>query len=193
MISKGAVSYVKWFIFLFLFIPLVAYPAIPTWQIIPSESSISFTGTQNGAPASGSFKKFTGNIQMDLNQLSDSKVKVIVDINSLSMPYSTFTDTLLTSDWFNVARFPTAVFEATHFTKTGENEYQANGTLTIRDKTEPVTLTFVAMPLSNNKEQVKGSTVLKRTVFGVGQGAWADTSTVKDDVQVSFVITAVKL
>lgn len=43
---------------------LLAIPAViqasdlPQWEIIPAESEISFTATQNDAPFSGSFKKF---------------------------------------------------------------------------------------------------------------------------------------
>ncbi|WP_232220655.1 hypothetical protein [Legionella tunisiensis] len=47
----------KWFVSIMLaLIPLVASAAIPEWEIIPSESSLSFTATQNGAPVKGQFK-----------------------------------------------------------------------------------------------------------------------------------------
>lgn len=183
----------KWiFTVLVLLAPAIVEAAVPEWQIVPSESSITFTGIQNDAPASGQFKKFTGEISLDPNQLNASKVRIVIDMNSVSMSYSDFTNTLLTTDWLNVKLFPQAIFEATHFTKIGENKYQANGTLTIRDKTVPVTLTFVAEELSKTKGRVKGNTTLKRTIFGVGQGEWADTDAVKDDVQVNFTITAIR-
>lgn len=182
-----------WFLFiLFLFLPMITNAAVTTWEIIPGESQISFIGTQNNSPASGSFKKFSGTIHFDPSQLNDSKVRITIDINSVTTSYSDFTSTLLTEDWFNVKLFPEAVFETTHFTKLGDNKYQANGTLTIRDKTIPVVLTFEAKELSSAKALVKGSTVLQRTKFGVGQGEWADTDTVKDNVQVNFSITAIK-
>jgi len=175
-----------------LMLPLMANAAAPAWQIVPSESSITFTGIQNNAPASGSFKKFTGTINFDPNQLNDSKVKMVVDINSVTTTYSDLTSTLITDDWFNVKLFPNAVFEASQFTKMGDNKYQATGTLTIRDKTVPVTLLFETKELSATKVLAKGSATIKRSQFGVGQGEWADTDTVKDDVQVNFIITANK-
>lgn len=169
-----------------------AHAAVPKWQIIPNESSITFTGVQNNAPASGSFKKFSGEISFDPNQLNASTVTIIIDMNSLSMSYSDFTVTLMSADWFNVKLFPQAIFKANEFAKIANNQYQAKGTLTIRDKTEPLTLTFTAEELSKTKGHVKGTTTVKRTVFGIGQGEWADTSAVKDDVQVNFDITAVR-
>ena len=177
---------------LVLLIPATALATVPKWQIIPSESSITFTGIQNDAPASGKFKKFTGEISFDPAQLNVSKVRIVIDMNSVSTSYSDFTSTLLTSDWFNVKSFPQAIFEATDFTKISENKYQARGMLTIRDKTVPVVLTFSTEELTKTKGRVKGSTTVKRMMFGVGQGEWSDTNAVKDDVQVNFTMTAMK-
>ena len=185
----------KWIVtFWMLLLPISVHAAVSQWNIIPNESSITFTGTQNNAPASGSFKKFTGDIAFDSNQLNASKVRIVVDMTSLTASYSTFTDTLLTADWFDVKKYPQAVFEATHFTKTGNNAYQANGTLTIRNKTLPVTVSFNTESLSNTNKKVraKGSVMIKRLDYGVGQGQWADTSLVKNEVQVNFTITATK-
>jgi len=176
---------------LLFLLPIISLAAVPTWQIVPAESSLTFTGTQNGAPASGSFKKFTGDIAFDPNQLKESKVKIIIDISSVTTTYRDFTSTLLTPDWLNAIIFPNATFIASHFNKIGNNKYTAEGSLTLRDKTIPVTVLFDTEELSKTKGRVKGSTTIKRTQFGVGQGEWADTDTVKDEVQVDFVITAI--
>lgn len=188
--NKSIISTLLFVLFVLLS-PIAAIAALPAWQIVPADSSVTFTGTQNGAPATGGFKKFSGEIYFDPNQLADSKAKIVIDMNSVTTTYSDFTSTLLTSDWFNVKVFPQAIFEATHFAKMSDNKYSAEGVLTIRDKKIPVTLTFEAEKLSDKKGRVKGSATLKRTVFGIGQGEWADTDAVKDDVQVNFTITAV--
>lgn len=38
---------------------------------------------------------------------------------------------------------------------------------------------------------LEGTLPLKRTAFGIGEGAWSDTSIVADEIQVSYRITAV--
>lgn len=183
----------KWLIFLLiLLVPSIVLASAAEWRMIPEESSITFTGIQNGAPASGSFKKFSSVINLDPAQLNDSKVRIVIDMNSVSTSFSDFAATLITADWFNTKLFPQAIFESKQFVKIGDNKYQGNGTLTIRGKTEPVSITFVTEALSKNKGRVKGSVTLKRTTFGIGQGEWADTDAVKDEVQVDFVITADK-
>lgn len=183
----------RWLVFCWAaLMPLVVEAAPPQWIIVPSESQLTFTGTQNGAPVSGEFKSFNGEIFADPNDLSAGSIDIIVDINSLSASYADLKETLLTSDWFNPKLFPKAEFKASQFKQTGKNTYEAIGTLTIRDKSASVTLTFSAEELAPNKQQVIGSTVIKRSTFGVGQGEWASTDEVKDEVIVKFKVVAVK-
>jgi len=178
---------------LLLMLPLLGEAAVPSWQILPKESQITFTATQNNSPVTGKFTSFNGDIVADPNQLDASHVRIVVDLASVSTSYSDVGDTLKTSDWFDVKMFPQAVFQASHFKKTGNNSYEADGTLTIRNKTLPVVLNFTQEEYSDQKAKIKGSTKLKRTGFGVGQGDWAKTDTVGDDVQVNFEVTAVKV
>jgi len=175
-----------------LLCPLLGFAVPPHWQIDPAKSELSFTGTQNGAPVKGAFKTFSGDIQVDPNDLKNSSFSIIVDINSISASYGEVKTTLITPDWFNVKLFPKAEFKSTKIVKTGENSYQAEGLLTIRDKSQPATLIFTAKQPDANNGTVEGSTVIKRTMFGVGQGEWASTDAVKDEVTVNFKVSAVR-
>ena len=173
-------------------VPLLAKASPPVWQIEPAESQLTFAATQNGAPVSGEFKTFTGTILFDPNNLKNSNIDIIVDINSVSVSYAELKATLVTPDWFNAKLFPKAEFKSKEIVKTGEKAYQAKGTLTIRDKTAPVVLTFTGEQPNPNKGTVVGSTVIKRTMFGVGQGEWAGTAEIKDDVTINFKVVATK-
>lgn len=180
------------FILILMLFPVASIAAVSSWKIVPNESSLSFTATQNGAPVTGKFTNFSGEINFDPNQLSESNVKIIVNVGSISDPYNQLSETLKTPDWFNVKVFPQAIFQSSNFTKTGDKTFQAKGNLTIRDKTLPVTLIFTQEEYSQAKAVMKGSTVIKRSAFGVGQGEWSDTKTVKDDVQVDFTVTGIR-
>lgn len=179
-------------VLLFLLMPLGAEATPPEWQIDSSQSHLSFTATQNGAPVKGLFKTFTGEIFVDPANYKTSSIHIVIDMNSISTDYSDVRDTLLTSDWFNVKVFPKAEFKSTNFNKTGNNTYQANGNLTIRDKSVPVILTFTAEQSTPDTGVVVGSTVLKRSAFGVGQGEWASTDQIQDEVKVDFKVVAKK-
>jgi len=176
---------------MFLSMPLIAVQ-LPEWQIIPAQSKLTFTATQNGAPVVGEFKQFGGAIFVDPTNYQASRINIIVDITSVSASYADVTNTLTSADWFNTNLFPKAEFKATEFKQLDSKTYEAIGTLTIRDKTAPVTLKFTAEETSTAHGVIEGSTVIKRTVFGVGQGEWSNTDAVKDDVTVNFKINAVK-
>ena len=184
---------IRWLVSCFLSaLPLVVLATPPQWQIVPAESQLIFTATQNGAPVTGQFKIFSGDIFVDPGDLSVGSIDIVVDINSISASYADLKDTLITADWFNAKMFPKAEFKATQFKQTGKNAYQATGSLTIRDKSAPVTLTFSAEEPTADKRVVIGSTIIKRSTFGVGQGEWAGTDEIKDEVTVNFKVVAVK-
>lgn len=163
------------------------------WQIIPEKSTLTFTAVQNGAPVSGEFRAFQGDIVFDPDHLGEGHIRVEVSMGSVMAPYQEMVDTLATADWFNVAAFPKAVFEAVpgSITKKEDNRYQAAGQLTLRDQTAPTTVIFTLEEYTPSHARVKGEVVLPRTQFGVGQGEWANIDVVKDEVQVTFDIDAV--
>lgn len=167
--------------------------ATKLWEIIPSESTLTFTGSLNGAPTSGEFTSFTGEINFDPTQLNESKVRIFIDMLAIKTSYIDIAETLKTADWFDSKRYTQAVFETDSFNVITEESYQAHGKLTIRDKTQPIIITFnqIDYPNNENKVRVKGEAQVKRTSFGVGLGEWSNSDVVKDEVQVNFTITAV--
>lgn len=182
----------KCLITLLSLIPVICIAAVPSWQIVPEESELTFIAIQNDAPITGKFKKFTGEINVDPDQLGSSTIKIVVDISSISNVYNQLADTLGTPEWFDLKQFPQAIYQSKEIVKTGDKTYQIKGNLTIRDKTLPVTLNITQEEYTPTKGRVKGTTTIQRTAFGVGQGEWADTKTVKDDVKIEFTVTAVK-
>lgn len=182
---------------LFFYLLTILFPgfslakSLPQWQMIPEKSHLTFTATQNGAPVSGEFKRFSAEIFADPTDYRGSTLHIVVEIASLSTSYSDLSSTLMGADWFNTKMFPTADFRAGQFNKTGDNTYEAHGILIIRNKSVPITLNFTAQALDNKTMQVTGETTLKRRAFSVGEGEWASTDEIKDDVVVNFTVVAV--
>lgn len=169
------------------FTPVAANATLATWQIIPSESQITFTAQ----PISGEFKTFSGDIYVDPTQLNNSRVNLVIDVNSLTTSYIDIANLLKSADWFDVKNFPQATFRSEKFTAIGDQTYQAEGKLTIHGKTQPLSLIFSADNLSKSITQVKGSFTISPTQFDLGQGEWANTlNKLNDDVKIKFIITA---
>lgn len=177
---------------LLLFLLPLTVLATPTWKILPGESTIEFTAIQNGAPVTGQFKSFSGNIVFDPAHLKQSHVKIIISLASVSTSLDEVAEALKSSEWFDANSFPQAIFKASSFIQVNANTYKANGTLTIRNKTLPLSLLFSLDKYTNTQAVAKGNAVLKRTQFDIGKGEWSDTESVKDEVRVNFVIKAIK-
>jgi polyisoprenoid-binding protein YceI len=71
----------------------------------------------------------------------------------------------------------------TRFRKAANGQVLADGTLTLRGVSRPVTLAVRFAPQGNGAI-LDVSTTLKRLDFGIGGGDWADTSMIGNDVTV---------
>ena len=175
-----------------IFTSMLIYAAAPSWVVETNTSKLNFTATQNNAPVSGEFTSFKSEIKFAPEELDSSQVHIVIATDSITTSYKTLQDTLKTADWFNVKQFPQAEFIAQSFTKTGSNTYTANGKLTLKGKTQPVVLNFTLQEYSPTHAVVKGQTQINRRDFDIGQGEWASTAQIKDQVQIAFVIVADK-
>jgi polyisoprenoid-binding protein YceI len=97
----------------------------------------------------------------------------------------------LVHDWFDAEHYPQAVFKSTSIKRVANNRYQAQGTLQLRGKVQPVVLDF-NLNIKGNKATAQGTASLDRTAFGVGQGEWAATDSIPALVKVVFNLQATK-
>lgn len=179
------------FSLIFLWVTTTAWAQIPTWKIVPDQSNIIFTATQNNAPISGKFNTFAGEIHFDANQLNESKAHIMVDISSINTSYQAIADTLKTADWFDVKNFPKAEFKTNKIAKLNSNKYQVDGSLTILNKSKPQSLSFELVENTKDKVKIQGNFSIKRTDFGIGKGEWSGTDEVADEVKVNFTFVLI--
>ncbi|MBS1085994.1 YceI family protein [Gluconobacter sphaericus] len=159
------------------------------WTIDPAHSTIGFAGTQTGNAFTGHFGKFDGTISFDPAHPEEGHAKITIDIASATTADKQRDGAMPGSDWFNVASFPTATFEARSFRAKGGNAYEAVGTLTIRGVSRPETLPFT-LDISGQIAHAKGHLDLIRSAFGIGQGPWATGQWVALQVGVSIDVIA---
>jgi polyisoprenoid-binding protein YceI len=161
--------------------------AATQWTLEPRQSKLTFVGTQAGAQFEGTFERFTADIEFDPQDLTGSRFDVKIDTASANTRDSERDDYLKSEDLFAVKQFPVAWFVAERFTAKGGNKYAAVGKLTLRNVAREVPIEFT-FEKKDASAWLKGSAQLKRLDFGVGQGDWKDTSTVANEVKVSFVL-----
>ena len=120
--------------------PDVAEAAI--WKVDTSRSTLKFSGTQTGSVFQGAFNRFTAAIDFDPDHLERSSIRVTIDLASAGTGDPQRDTALPGKDWFSIAQFPQATFEATTIRAEGPDQYQAIGQLTLRGASKPLILPF---------------------------------------------------
>ncbi len=159
--------------------------ALAQQKLLPAQSEISFVSKQMGVPLDGHFKKFDAQISFDTAKPEAAKIAFTVDTGSATLGAPESDAELPKAAWFNVPKFPQATFQSSGVKSLGAGKYQITGKLSIKGNTRdvdvPVTLTQAGAVTT-----AVGQFTLKRLSYKIGEGEWADTSMVADDVQVKF-------
>lgn len=163
----------------------VALPAAAQQKLLPAQSSMAFEIKQMGVPVQGHFKKFDAQINFDAAKLAASKVNFTVDIASTTLGAPEMDSELPKPTWFNTAKFPQAQFTSSAFKALGGGKYEVAGKLAIKGQSRDVTVPL-SMTQAGAITTASGVLPIKRLAFKIGEGDWADTSMVADDVQVRF-------
>jgi polyisoprenoid-binding protein YceI len=153
-------------------------------QADQSDGRLEFSAIQAGAKFIGSFTRFHVALELDPAHPASGRLDVTVEVASIDTQDPERDEVLRGADFFQVEKHPQAVFHARSFERAGDG-WRAPGDLTIRGVTRPVPVTFT---LANDAGAtvMKGSASLRRLAFGLGQGEWASTEWVGDEVDVRF-------
>jgi polyisoprenoid-binding protein YceI len=164
---------------------LAAAPAQAQQQLLPAQSRVEFSARQMGVPLQGHFKKFDAQLAFDPAKLATSRIRFTVDTGSATMGARETDAELPKPVWFNVPQFPQAIFESSSIKAQGGGKFDVAGKLSIKGTSVDVTVPVV-LTQSGSTTTATGSLPLKRLAFKIGDGEWADTSMVADEVQVTF-------
>jgi len=151
-----------------------------------SASQISFSVKQMGVAVDGRFTRYTASIDLDAEHAEQSKARIEVDISSLDTGTPEADAIAIDTPWLNANAFPKAVFESTAVRALGPNRYQAEGQLSIRGSTRPISVPFTTTALPDGRLRAQGEFTLNRTHFGIGGGEWNQGDLVADAVPVHF-------
>lgn len=161
------------------------------WTVDHRESSLGFSVDWDGQRLTGRFSNWTARIHFDPDALDQSSVDVSVTLASASTGRSEVDEALPGSDWFSAATQPTARFIARTFRKTGNGRFEAAGNLTIRGKSQPVTLPF-QLAITGDSARMTGSTTIDRLSFGIGEGEWSSTDSIAANVSINATVVATR-
>jgi polyisoprenoid-binding protein YceI len=166
-----------------------------TYAIDPTHTFVIYEIGHFGTSTNrGRFDKKEGTVQFD-RAAKTGKVEISFDLSGISTGVAALDKHLQGSDFFDIAKFPSARFVGDKFVFNGDKVVEASGMLTLRDKTAPVTLKASNFNCYTNplfKREVCGGdfeTTLKRSQWGM---SWGLNMGFPDEVRLLIQVEAIK-
>ena len=164
----------------------------PNWAIDADASSITFSGTHDGNPYSGTFGNWDAAIQFDPDALDAAEVRVTVATTSASASQKLYTDSLPSPEWFNTSAFPTASVEILNIAQATDGTYTSTARLTLKDLTVDAAFPF-DLDITGETAHMTGQAVFQRTPLDLGQSSDPNADWVSEDVTVNVIVSATRL
>ena len=179
---------------LFALATLPAFAA-DAYKIDPAHTQVEFTYSHLGfSNITGRFDKIESEFVFDAADPTQSSVTVTIPVDSISTGVAKLDEHLLSADFFDAAKYPTATFTSTGVTVAGEGKLAVAGDLRIHGVTRPVVMDVTINKLAQHpvsKKPAAGFDArfdIKRSEFGVGGYAPA----VSDEVRIEITVEAQK-
>jgi polyisoprenoid-binding protein YceI len=170
--------------------PAMAQPKPAT--LLAAGSEIAFTTRQMGVPVEGKFGKFTAVIALDPKRPETGTVAFTIDTGSARFGSAELDAEVPKPTWLNVPKFPQASFQSSSVKAAGPGRFEVVGKLTIKGAVQkvvvPVQVTQSGAGAATSSTAI-GAFAIQRLAFKVGEGEWADTSMLADDVQIRFKLS----
>lgn len=177
-----------------LTLPILAHAQASTGgvKLDLAKSEVIFLSKQMGVPVEGHFRKFDAQINFDPKKPAVGKISLNIDTASATLGTPEADGEMPKKTWFNATAFPQATFQSGVIKALGSGRYEMGGKLGIKGNTQevvvPVTLTQTGLGTAL-LTTATGSFTIKRLDFRIGDGEWADTSMVANEVQVKFKLS----
>jgi polyisoprenoid-binding protein YceI len=171
------------------------------WRFDPAHTRIGFS-TRHAmvTKVRGAFNDFDGVIRADVENPSNSSVRLTIKVASIDTRNAQRDEHLRTNDFFDAPNYPEITFRSTHIDQVEDRNFIVNGDLTIRGVTKSVSIPieFVGVerdPAGNLRAGFEGSRRIDRQAFGVKWNTALDSGgvLVSDRILLEFEVSAVKV
>jgi polyisoprenoid-binding protein YceI len=171
--------------FLIVSFALVAAVPVHAEGVVAAKSDIGFTIKQMGVKFDGRFRKWTADVVFTPKSLASSKAVLDIDLGSVDLASDDSEAEAKGPLWFDTAKFPTAHFASTSIRDAGNDRYEVAGKLTIKGITRDCVVPISVATDASGNRIAQGSFSIHRLDYRIGEGEWADTGTVDNDIVVN--------
>ncbi|HMR09032.1 MAG TPA: YceI family protein [Polyangiaceae bacterium] len=176
--------------------PVAAPAAAPAGAVKHSfsaaDSTLEFIGAKVTGSHDGSFKEFTGSVDLVEGDLTKSSVNVEIKMASLAIEPEKLAGHLKNSDFFDVEKFPTAKFVSTSVKAGGDKgaSHTVTGNLTMRGTEKSISFP-ATIKVEGDTVSVNAEFAINRKDFGIVYPGKPD-DLIKDEVAIKLTIAAKK-
>ncbi len=143
----------------------------------------------------GHFKEFEGTVELNYDDPDKSKIHITIDTDSITSGVEDLDRQLKSELFFDVEKFPTAIFESTNITLTENDRAEVKGNFTMLGKTNEITLNVrlnkrAMDPILNRMRtgySIRSS--MKRSTWGMDQML----AFVSDDINITIEAEALRV
>jgi polyisoprenoid-binding protein YceI len=169
-----------------------------TYTIDKTHSEVTFQVRHLVTKVRGRFTDFAGAIQFDPAHPDESSVTFSIDTASIDTGTPDRDTHLRSDDFFSVETHPKMTFTSSRVTTKGADQFDVEGTLTIRGTVKTVTLPVTYLgaakdPWGNARVGFETEITINRKDFGLNWNAVLETGgfLVGDDVKISASLQAI--
>lgn len=148
----------------------------------------------------GGFSGVQGTVIFDPQNLSASRLDVVIDAATVNTQEAQRDAHLKSADFLDVAVYPSITFKSTKIVAAGDGELSVTGDLTIHGVTKSVVLAVEGPspeskdPWGNTRIGASATTKIKRSDFGLAWNAALETGgiLVGDDVKITLEVSLIR-
>jgi polyisoprenoid-binding protein YceI len=163
-----------------------------TLPISTENSKVEFVAAKVTRSHNGSFKKFSGTIDLVNNKPEDSRVSIDIEANSVETDEPDLTKHLQTPDFFDVAKYPKATFDSTKIepgsNDLGRQSYMVTGNFELHGIKKAITFP-ATIQIANDKVTVSAEFSINRKDWNLTYPGKAD-DLIRDGVVIKLNVSA---
>jgi polyisoprenoid-binding protein YceI len=172
-----------------------------TWKMDPAHSTAQFVVRHMMITnVRGGFSGVTGTVEYDAENPSGSSVEAVIDATTINTQEAARDTHLKSADFLDTEKFPTITFKSKSVKKTGDEEAEVTGDLTIHGVTKEVVLQVEGPtaegkdPWGNARIGASAKTKIKRSDFGLVYNAALETGgiLIGDDLKIELEVSLIK-
>ncbi|MES2474318.1 MAG: YceI family protein [Verrucomicrobiota bacterium] len=159
-----------------------------TRYVFTPASEVKFVGSKVTGSHEGGFKTFKGHFTVKDGLPVGNDHKVVIDMTSTFSDDEKLTGHLKSPDFFDVAKFPEAVFDVTELKKESDTQYTLSGNFTLHGQTKNITFSAIVSEDAGTVK-INSSFDINRKDFGIVYAGKAD-DLIRDEVVIELKLEA---